>query len=735
MLMIFLAAALLLGTAGAEETEPAEGVFSKQVLAEEASAENEGLVSGEFYYDPLTQMYAPEDGLVELQGMETTFLASHETYRDQLDTVGKRIYDALEEGLANGCYSIQVSLSGVGTDKATVERYLYGAYAAYDNDHPLETCGTTREVGYSGYGSTYTLNVKVFYDDASYANLKRTALAKAVEAFYEQFADDGMTTKAALDQYRYIYEYLGENCYYNYPVLNDELGGTNKYDDEIRSVVHNAFGALVGFPKTDGAEQGAVVCQGYADAYLLLCQRAGLPCVVVSGEARENKVFTGAANHMWNAIKLDGKWYAVDVTWDDCDMTYSNETNPGLISGVVDVSMTEFQYFTDNRYFLTQNSSMNDHRVYSQCTFDDIDWTIGAPPLENVRLAAADLTASRVQLFLDAPEGGDTAFFSDAILLLNQSFTVDIPTAEIYLKADTQFDSTCTVPAERGYHVFGKQKPALTRSDDFSDPMFYVENSGYLSLCNVMLDGEKKEAAPMVLAPDSSEEGRSRILLIDASVTGNRGACGISTDGLVILSGKCQVWDNQSSDDMPENLTLRENGIVLTDQVSGSQIGVTTVPNFYFAAPYSTGNWTEEDRAVFVSDDSQRVFGYDPVRDMMYCSRVATSNQGQSVYVTYVERLPSASCVSGHSVTLTNTTVSTKSVVLYAAMYDVNHKMLQICEVSTPVLEAGATSEQIVLPEAAEGTVVYSLLVLDHGGMSCIPLSQCIRYDFTSEEA
>ena len=539
--MTLLAAVLLLGTAGAEGMDRDQEASNKGELTEDRSEDREELIFSEFCYDPLTQMHAPEEGLVELQGLETTFLAFHETYRDQLDVTGKKIYDALANSLGNGNYSATVNLSGMDVDTAAI--YLYGAYAAYDNDHPLETCGTTGRVRCGYADSTYTLYVEVFRN-ASYANLKRTALAKAVEAFYEQFADDGMTTKAALDQYRYIYEYLGEKCYYNYPVLNDELGGTNKYDDEIRSVVHNAFGALVGFSETDGAEKGAVVCQGYADAYLLLCQRAGLPCVVVSGEADAGKVFTGAANHMWNAIKLDGKWYAVDVTWDDCDMTYSNKTHPELISGVVDVSMTEFQYFTDNRYFLTQNSSMNDHRAYSQCTFDDIDWTIGAPPLENVRLASEDLTANHVQLFLDAPEGGDTAFFSDAILLLNQPFTVDIPTAEIYLKANTQFDSTCTVPAEKGYHVFGKQKPALTRSDNFSDPMFYVENSGYLSLCNVMLDGEKKEAAPMVLSPDSSEEGRSRILLIDASVTGNRGACGISTDGLVILSGKCQVWDN-----------------------------------------------------------------------------------------------------------------------------------------------------------------------------------------------
>ncbi len=30
---------------------------------------------------------------------------------------------------------------------------------------------------------------------------------------------------------------------------------------------------------------------------------------------------TGKQRHVWNVIELDGKWYAVDVTWDDNDAT------------------------------------------------------------------------------------------------------------------------------------------------------------------------------------------------------------------------------------------------------------------------------------------------------------------------------------------------------------------------------------------------------------------------------
>lgn len=43
----------------------------------------------------------------------------------------------------------------------------------------------------------------------------------------------------------------------------------------------------------------------------MLCDEAGIPCALISGKGN------GGA-HMWNAVQMDdGKWYAVDVTWDD----------------------------------------------------------------------------------------------------------------------------------------------------------------------------------------------------------------------------------------------------------------------------------------------------------------------------------------------------------------------------------------------------------------------------------
>ncbi len=65
---------------------------------------------------------------------------------------------------------------------------------------------------------------------------------------------------------------------------------------------------------TNALINGYANCQGYADAFYMLCSLAGLEVGMQSGtQANGNK-------HIWNTIKLDGKWFIVDVTWDDTSM-------------------------------------------------------------------------------------------------------------------------------------------------------------------------------------------------------------------------------------------------------------------------------------------------------------------------------------------------------------------------------------------------------------------------------
>lgn len=97
----------------------------------------------------------------------------------------------------------------------------------------------------------------------------------------------GMTD---LDKALALHDYLVLHIAYAYKdYINGSLGGN----------VYNIYGAL---------QEGKAVCQGYAYAYYILLNNVNI----------ENRmVVSNNMNHAWNMLKIDGKWYHVDVTWDD----------------------------------------------------------------------------------------------------------------------------------------------------------------------------------------------------------------------------------------------------------------------------------------------------------------------------------------------------------------------------------------------------------------------------------
>lgn len=54
--------------------------------------------------------------------------------------------------------------------------------------------------------------------------------------------------------------------------------------------------------------RGTGTCESYHRAYEMLLARVGIPTGRITGNG-----------HVWTAVKLDGKWYQVDATWDDGD--------------------------------------------------------------------------------------------------------------------------------------------------------------------------------------------------------------------------------------------------------------------------------------------------------------------------------------------------------------------------------------------------------------------------------
>lgn len=58
------------------------------------------------------------------------------------------------------------------------------------------------------------------------------------------------------------------------------------------------------------------VCAGYAALFEAIGRAAGLTVQTVGGRARGLTPEGMGEGHAWNAVKLDGRWYLVDTTWD-----------------------------------------------------------------------------------------------------------------------------------------------------------------------------------------------------------------------------------------------------------------------------------------------------------------------------------------------------------------------------------------------------------------------------------
>ena len=110
---------------------------------------------------------------------------------------------------------------------------------------------------------------------------------KIVAEFKTKYIKRDMT---AFEKEMMIIQYLVQNVEYDYQ---------NFVNNTIPDDSYSAYGALV---------NRVAVCSGYARAFNVLCDACDVPSMYIS---------SSEMNHAWNQVCLEGKWYHVDVTWED----------------------------------------------------------------------------------------------------------------------------------------------------------------------------------------------------------------------------------------------------------------------------------------------------------------------------------------------------------------------------------------------------------------------------------
>ncbi|MFJ7738321.1 transglutaminase domain-containing protein [Lysinibacillus sp. NPDC097287] len=85
-------------------------------------------------------------------------------------------------------------------------------------------------------------------------------------------------------------------------VVNDYIVSNAKYGESTKSSPHSAHALLM---------EGQAVCQGYALLTYKMLNQIGVDVQYVVGFVNGNEA------HAWNLVKIDGKWYHLDTTWND----------------------------------------------------------------------------------------------------------------------------------------------------------------------------------------------------------------------------------------------------------------------------------------------------------------------------------------------------------------------------------------------------------------------------------
>lgn len=170
-----------------------------------------------------------------------------------------------------------------------------------------------------------------FYRPDSDSDTLRLTYRYDEKTTHQMQADIGKTSweiSSVFDESTSDYEKL--KAFHDYIVLNCTFSDDENTDTTL-------YGALCG---------GYSMCEGYAAAFNLLCQKSDIPCVTVTGTGSDS------ASHAWNKVMLDGEWYNVDCTWDDPILDPPDENFIRHYYFLVsDKDIEGITHFPDNTYF------------------------------------------------------------------------------------------------------------------------------------------------------------------------------------------------------------------------------------------------------------------------------------------------------------------------------------------------------------------------------------------------
>lgn len=184
-------------------------------------------------------------------------------------------------------------------------------------------------------GKKHTISVTLAEEYFNYSQRQEAMenIKKMEHEVYDLYLAD--TTIKEKQKALLIHDYIIEKIDYAWENKSEQIASKEHY-------AHSIMGVADQNPLTGG------VCECYAKTYLYLCKFLGVNTIMVSG-------IGNGGPHGWNYTNIDGKWYGVDVTWDDQESgkitkfflasksVMAEDHTPGNSSPYVNISMDSFQ--------------------------------------------------------------------------------------------------------------------------------------------------------------------------------------------------------------------------------------------------------------------------------------------------------------------------------------------------------------------------------------------------------
>lgn len=225
---------------------------------------------------------------------------------EQLNEDEKTVYRELAEGISN--YSEEIKISCKINEKS-----LRKVYEAVIYSEKFQMFCTTRAYKYS-----YMQEEDIVDNIVPCYNFSCDEYEKVRSELEKTLISVKLEISADMSEYekvKKIHDYIIRKCDYADLSRCTEEEITEKME---REHFGDAYGALI---------RGDAICEGYSRAFKYICNSLDIGCELING--------TGdGTDHMWNLVRIDGKWYHVDVTWDD-----------PVINGVSDESTIVYDYF------------------------------------------------------------------------------------------------------------------------------------------------------------------------------------------------------------------------------------------------------------------------------------------------------------------------------------------------------------------------------------------------------